>query len=226
MWKPLENNPEILEPYLRKLGISNASAFDLFTLDEIPEYIPRPVGALLLVLPSPGKFDKSQKESKLLSADSKEVVWFPQLVSNACGTVALMHAIANGSLSKKNNESEFTNVLLKNAREQTADQRANMLKDSEAVAKLHAEFAGEPDDEEEGDEEDETDLHYLCFVKGTQADDRHFYELDGRREGPIQHPEIENDVLDPKVFSVIKGYIEKTNSPYFSLVAITTTGDN
>ncbi|EPY51963.1 ubiquitin carboxy terminal hydrolase Uch1 [Schizosaccharomyces cryophilus OY26] len=226
MWKPLENNPEVLEPYLRKLGILNASVFDLFTLDEIPEYIPRPVAALLLVLPSPGKFDKSQKESKLLSADSKEVVWFPQLVSNACGTVALVHAIANGNLSKQKYNSKFTKDLLKNAREQTADERAKMLKDSEEVAKLHAEFAGEPDEEEEGDEEDETDLHYICFVKGTQEHDCHFYELDGRREGPIQHSEIENDVLDPKVFSVIKDYVQKTNSPYFSLVAITTTDDN
>ncbi|EPX70800.1 ubiquitin carboxy terminal hydrolase Uch1 [Schizosaccharomyces octosporus yFS286] len=226
MWKPLENNPEILEPYLQKLGIPNAGVFDLFTLDEIPEYIPRPVGALLLVLPSPGKFDKSQNESKLLPADCKEVVWFPQLVSNACGTVALMHAIANGDLSKKSYYSDFTSNFLKKAREEKADQRANMLKNSKEIATLHAEFAGAPDDEEEGDEEDETDLHYLCFVRGTEANDRHFYELDGRREGPIQHPEIEKDLLDPKVFSVIKGYIEKTNSPYFSLVAISATDDN
>lgn len=221
MWRPLENTPEVLEPYLQKIGVQDASVFDLFSLEEIPEYIPRPVHALLFVFPSSGT-KTIYKGSRILPKDSDKVLWYPQTIPNACGTIGLLHAVSNGGLRRKVSENDFIKSLIRTAEGSSIEERAKLIEDSKELEALHAAFAGPPLEVEGSEEDVETDLHFICFVKGKSKDDNHFYELDGRQEGPVQHSEIESDLLNAEVLSVIKNYIQSIDSPFFSLVAITT----
>lgn len=70
------------------------------------------------------------------------------------------------------------------------------------------------------------DLHYVCFVKGT---DGALYELDGRRKGPIKRGELaeDEDVLSSKGLSMgALRFLEREGADLrFSAVALAGTLD-
>lgn len=107
-WVPLESNPDTLTRFVQQLTGSHAYEFyDVFTLDEPPEYIPGPVEALLLVFPITERYEaarRQQDESREnylgrgAPAEQEDVLWFPQTISNACGTMGILHILANGTV--------------------------------------------------------------------------------------------------------------------------------
>eukprot|EP00842_Homolaphlyctis_polyrhiza_P006697 jgi/Hompol1/7028/HPOL_000293-RA len=52
-WIPLESNPDVMNKYLRLLGVRSSLQFcDVFSLDdEMLQYIPQPVKAVVLLFP-------------------------------------------------------------------------------------------------------------------------------------------------------------------------------
>ncbi|KIO16295.1 hypothetical protein M407DRAFT_12891, partial [Tulasnella calospora MUT 4182] len=86
-WIPLESNPE----WATKLGVAKLLGM-----------VSQPVKALLLIYPITADVEKKRKEDdeKLKqegvspNADST-VVWIEQKISNACGTIGLLHALLN-----------------------------------------------------------------------------------------------------------------------------------
>ncbi|KAJ2898910.1 Ubiquitin carboxyl-terminal hydrolase [Zalerion maritima] len=206
---PLEANPELLTQLAHKLGLSPALQFcDVFSLTE-PEmlgFIPRPALALLLVFPISKEYEEyraTEDEGKELDPEGgkgeKEPVWIRQTIRNACGLMAMLHGMLNGTAREFITPDSTLSTLLSDAIPASYSQRSKLLETDEFMAKSYGEVAVRGDTAAP-DAKDDLDLHYVCFVKGTpdaQGKSR-LWELDGRRKGPLMRMEglgLEDDIL-------------------------------
>lgn len=118
-----------------------------------------------------------------------QLYYTKQTIGNACGTIGMLHAIANastltgGPIAKDSWLDTFVTSTLAS----TPDQRAARL---ETDGGLEAEHAAVVQEGQSAVVED-TWQHFICFVvKGG-----HLYELDGRKDGPINHGPSSQDTL-------------------------------
>ncbi|KAF4790682.1 Ubiquitin carboxyl-terminal hydrolase isozyme L3 [Turdus rufiventris] len=101
-WLPLEANPDVTNQFLKQLGIHPDWQFvDVYGMEpELLSMVPRPVCAVLLLFPITEKYETFRTEEeeriKAKGQDVKSSVYFmKQTINNACGTIGLIHAIAN-----------------------------------------------------------------------------------------------------------------------------------
>ncbi|KAI9886427.1 MAG: hypothetical protein M1823_001745 [Watsoniomyces obsoletus] len=203
---PLESDPEIFTRLMHDLGGSTALEFvDVWSLDECEQWIPRPVLALILVVPTSDTYEEERalRNSAVLSGPASDppppgVMWFQQTINNACGLYALLHAVCNierekyigGSLSITPGFGPFLTVERAGKELEGPYQKAAMEGSS-----------GMPPAEED------VDHHYTCFTK---AVDGHIYELDGDMKGPIKKDawvSAEQDIMTPSGLDIIRDQI-------------------
>ncbi|KAI5306991.1 ubiquitinyl hydrolase 1 [Ascosphaera pollenicola] len=206
---PLENNPEVMSQLIHKLGVTSSLAFsDVFSIDE-PEllgFVPRPSLALLLVFPVSATYEKarleedSDKEEYTGSGSNEPVMWFKQTIRNACGLIGLLHAVSNGGAKPQVTPGSDLDNLLQEAEKLQPNARADLLYDSKVLESAHADAAGLGDTSAPA-AEDSVDLHFVCFVKGT---DGQLWELDGRRKGPLARGPLtpDEDALSEKALEL------------------------
>ncbi|RCI08814.1 hypothetical protein L249_4677, partial [Ophiocordyceps polyrhachis-furcata BCC 54312] len=231
---PLEANPQLMTTLLHRLGVSPAlQMYDVFSLtdSDLLGFVPRPALALLLVFPVSAAY-----ESHRLAEDSlveeyggrgggEPVMWFRQTIRNACGLMGLLHAVTNGPAADFIEPNSTLHELRKRAEPLPPHERSALLEGSSELAKAHREAAS-VGDTAAPDAEDSIDLHYVCFVKGS---DGGLWELDGRRRGPIRRGGLEDgeDVLCPKALALgVHGFLEREGADLrFSAVALAAASD-
>ena len=201
-WLPLESNPEMMTGFLRRLGLPLAFGFhDVYGLDaELLAMVPEPALALLLLFP----LGSAREDARRIAAsgDAPEApadLWFvKQTVGNACGTIGLLHAVANsaGALGLSNanasasaSAGSFLARFVAGTAGLSPEARAAALEADDELEAAHAAAAHEGDTDV-GDLDSDVDLHFVCFVPGS---DGHVWELDGRKQGPVRHA-----ALDPE----------------------------
>jgi ubiquitin carboxyl-terminal hydrolase L3 len=91
MWIPLESNPEALTNFVHKIGVPDDWEVNgVFGFDrELLDMLPRPVAALILLT-----VDVSRPDLVHGDTDKPSVSFLTQIIFNACGTIALIHAVA------------------------------------------------------------------------------------------------------------------------------------
>lgn len=206
-----ENNPEVMNALAKKLGLSDDLQFyDVYSLDE-PEllaHIPRPVYALLVILPLTDAWDKDRQteDSAMVdyegSGDQEPVIWFQQTIGHACGSIGLLHCAINGPASKFILPGSTVEKLREGAIPLKMSDRAQMLYDSEPFEEAHWSVATMGDSVpltvEQGHK---LGQHFVTFVK---ADDGHLWELEGSRKGPLDRGVLahDEDVLSPRALEL------------------------
>lgn len=92
-WMPLESNPELMNKFLHKLGVSPMFRFvEVLGVDpDLLAMVPSPVFAVLLCFPISAASEKHRAEeadriAKDGQADSKNVYFTLQTVGNACAS--------------------------------------------------------------------------------------------------------------------------------------------
>ncbi|KAM0273559.1 hypothetical protein ACHAQH_008256 [Verticillium albo-atrum] len=206
---PLEANPQLMTTLLHNLGLSSAlQIHDVYSLTDpdLLSFIPRPALALLLVFPVSATYESHRlAEDALLDeykghGESDPVIWFRQTIRNACGLMGLLHAVANGPAREYIEKSSDLDTLLQQALPLHPAERAALLEKSTALANAHRNAASQGDTSAP-EATDDVDLHYVCFVKTA---DGTFWELDGRRKGPLQRGQLEEseDVLSTKALTL------------------------
>lgn len=106
-WLPLESNPEVLNPFVRRLGLPEGwEFFDVFGLDpDLLMMIPQPCAALCLLYPSDkiSKVHRAELQARMSSQPPPPPgLFFVQQhdgIGNACGTIACIHAVANAAVA-------------------------------------------------------------------------------------------------------------------------------
>ncbi|QDS73253.1 hypothetical protein FKW77_004232 [Venturia effusa] len=214
---PLENNPDVMNSLVHKLGLSSNLGFqDVFSIDE-PEllaFVPRPAYALLLIFPVSETYEKFRrqedgpKEDYEGAGEEEPVVWYKQTIGNACGLIGLLHAVSNGVARSFIREDSDLARLIAGAIPLKPDERADLLYESEALESAH-QTAASTGDTSAPSADDKVDLHFVCFVK---TEDNHLWEMDGRRKGPLDRGPLaeDEDVLSEKALELgVRSFLKR-----------------
>eukprot|EP00698_Gefionella_okellyi_P008000 TRINITY_DN1964_c0_g1_i2.p2 TRINITY_DN1964_c0_g1~~TRINITY_DN1964_c0_g1_i2.p2 ORF type:complete len:261 (-),score=54.43 TRINITY_DN1964_c0_g1_i2:1432-2148(-) len=188
-WLPVTSSPEIMNKGMQGINPSDLPMYqytDVFGLDdELLMMVPQPVIAVTLLFPLTENYNKAKaEEEETIKARgqviSPNVYFMRQKVGNACGTIAMFHALLNnrdkvgvaGALAK----------FYENTKDMDFEQRAIALGEDEVIAATHHEAAVTGTDETTNWEA-VVDNHFIAFVMV----DGSLYELDGRKPWPINH---------------------------------------
>ncbi|SCO86680.1 probable ubiquitin thiolesterase L3 [Fusarium oxysporum] len=231
---PLENNPEVFTKLIHNLGVSEKLGFyDVYSIDE-PELlamIPRPVHALVFITPAPmwARVRENDPGSKELSYDGsgpdEPVVWYKQTIGHACGLIALLHSVSNGTAKSFINTNSILDKILKETQDLKPLQRANHLYNSIELEKAHMATAVTGDTIAPASEEP-SGYHFISFVKGQ---DGHLYDLEGGWGGPVDCGTLDDgeDLLSNKALEVtVKRFTKAAEGNLeFSIIALATVPD-
>jgi len=158
--------------------------------------VPRPCIAVLLLFPVTHLYQEFRsKQLEALKDHVKDIspnLYFTrQTVSNACGTVALIHALANNRDTLDIDCDKAFGRYLANTQEMSPVERAEYLKTDDSITSAHSESAQEGQTEAPS-VDDDVELHFIAYVQK----DGFLYELDGAKEFPIKHgPSNVDDLL-------------------------------
>ncbi|KAF9653328.1 peptidase C12 ubiquitin carboxyl-terminal hydrolase 1 [Thelephora ganbajun] len=210
-WVPLESNPDGFNRWAFKAGLikTRYEFGDVYGLDdELLNMIPQPVKAVILLFPLADDFKKKQdaryaeKLEKLGNGHiDPTVIWIKQTIGNACGTMAMLHALANSSVELEPNSAMAQFIDL--CKSKTPLERAKLLEDTPLFKTIHAETATTGQTAPPKDLH--VDLHFTCFVEAPDASvrtsasgesQRRLIELDGSRDGPMDHGPVNNFLKD------------------------------
>ncbi|KAJ4288383.1 hypothetical protein N0V90_011618 [Kalmusia sp. IMI 367209] len=231
----LENNPQVMNHLAFTLGLDKSLSFhDVWSLtdQDLLAFIPRPVLALLVIIPlTPTWYEARTAEDKDKpdyegKGEEEPVIWFKQTIGNACGSIGLTHALLNSPEAAKHIQpGSVLDQIRKDALPKAMLERAKVLEDSDAFEKAHADAAKLGDTEAPTPESDKhTGQHFVTFVKGK---DGHLWELEGSRKGPLDRGLLGEgeDVLSPGALErgigrLIKTEAEKGGDLRFSAIAL------
>ncbi|KAK1175588.1 ubiquitin carboxyl-terminal hydrolase isozyme L1-like [Acipenser oxyrinchus oxyrinchus] len=219
-WKPMEINPEMLNKVMSKLGVSGSWRFvDVLGFeDESLSSVPTPSCAVMLLFPLTQQHEAfREKQAGELAGkqdESKKVYFVKQTIVNSCGTIGLLHAVANnmGKLEFENDSAlkkffDDTDAL-------SADERAKHLEINQDIRTAHDEVAAEGQCRVE---EDNVNFHFITFTNV----DGQLYELDGRMDFPVNHGDTKDDSFIMDAAKICRQFTEREKGEVrFSAVAL------
>lgn len=189
-WVPLESDPDVFNVYASKLGLPPSWGFhDVYGLDaDLLAMVPQPVGALILIFPLTPQIEHALAETDAPPAmDDDSVLWLKQTIPNACGTIAMLHAVANSPARDALAPEAPLAALLAAAQRVSPSKRPDALEASTALATAHAE-AAQRGQTQAPDATDPVDLHFIALVRDPA--EKVLVQLDGRLKGPVRHPDV------------------------------------
>lgn len=227
-WIPLESNPEVINEYARTLGVDTSvhSFHDVYSVEDWAlAMVPRPVVSVLLVFPLDAAAESHRTEEcanikRNGQHISSALYYTKQTVSNACGTVAVLHAIANAQTQVQIAPDSFMDRFLATTSAMSADERAAYFYDNEEIERLHktASVQGQTSTDQIA-----VDTHFVTFSHV----DGNMYELDGRKEFPINHGPCSSDSLLKQACSQIRQYMTRSPAELrFTILALCGSTDD
>lgn len=237
-WHPLESNPESLNKYLTKLnGDSPTSLLQfndlLSTEDWAIGMLPQPIHSLIFLYNlSDIQVAASNKEDETVTTDEdktppSDLYYMKQDISNACGTIALLHSIGNLDDETKNslNGESWLQSFLNSSSGKTPEEIAALLQDDGFIENAHESATSDTSNATANpDLAEKVNLHFVAFVPGS---DGSVWELDGRRPRPFYRGDYKNSEVEGERFvdvacKAIKGYMERDPTELnFTLIALT-----
>lgn len=216
-WLPLEANPDVMNQFLWGLGLSEeeVECNDVYGLDpELLTMVPKPVLAVLFLYPLTAQSEAERvKEDSVEREYSDKVYFMKQTVGNACGTIGLLHAVANVRSEIKLREDSFLDKFFKSTANTNPSERAAFLESDREMEVAHSAAASAGETEAPA----HVDTHFICF----SCVDGKLYELDGRRSAPISHGASSPDTILEDAAEVIKRIIQKNpDSVNFNVIAL------
>eukprot|EP00753_Platysulcus_tardus_P010840 PLAT3102.1.p2 GENE.PLAT3102.1~~PLAT3102.1.p2 ORF type:complete len:266 (+),score=146.76 PLAT3102.1:42-839(+) len=224
-WFPLESNPDVINRYIKKLGFpTDVYAYaELFsTEDWALGMVPKPVKAVMLLFPIKEASEAYKAEEAARIKEEGQVVsddlyFIKQTVGNACGTIGLIHSVMNLAGEVELEEGKFFSSFHAATVDKTPDERADLLEENEEIEVAHEEGAAEGQSEAVMD----VATHFIAFVHR----DGCLYEMDGRKDFPINHGETTEETLLEDACRVIRGFMDRDPGEVrFTLMALAAAG--
>lgn len=183
-WNTLESDPAVFLALLRAFApLAELDIVELWDLD-ISSLPPEVHSFLFLFKWRKEQTAPQQTTTTVGSTDpcTVEPVFFRQTIGNACGTIALMHILANVPSIQLD---PSVAALIDFVRPLDAQSRGDLLESSDLIRSTHNSFARpEPFAHEEDDEreEDPDVYHFVAYLPHMGK----LYMLDGLRAGPVE----------------------------------------
>ncbi|KAI3619713.1 carboxyl-terminal proteinase [Moniliophthora roreri] len=223
-WIPLECNPE----WANKAGLvsSDFQFTDIYGFDEeLLAMVPRPVQAILLLFPISDALEEKRREDDDKIKDQKlpeNTLWIKQTIPNACGTIGLLHALANTNVSLVP-ESPLQQFI-EAAKTKNPQERAEFLENTPLFANIHADAASTGQSAVPTDLD--TDLHFTCFVEIKVDNEPHIIEFDGRRVGPFDRGVCPTGDFLKDVATLVRDvYVAQSSSIQYSMISLGPPSD-
>ncbi|CAH0407879.1 unnamed protein product [Chilo suppressalis] len=219
---PMESNPEVMNKYLARLGVSEKwRMVDVIGLeDEALSWVPRPVLAVILLFPLSDAYEQHRREQEkdLKTKGSqapKDVFHMKQVLSNICGTIALVHSVANNAEEIEINDG-LLKTYLKDAEGLDAAAKGALLENSVAILEAYKDLVNHEATEVDNTSEIPNN-HFVTFVHK----DGNLLELDGRKMLPVNHGHTTPEHLLDDAAKVCRQFIEREpDNIGFNVVAL------
>ncbi|XP_050342939.1 ubiquitin carboxyl-terminal hydrolase-like [Nymphalis io] len=183
---PMESNPETMNRYLQKLGVPKEwQMVDVIGLEgDALNWVPRPVLAVILLFPLSDNYERhrAQQENEILSKGQqapKDVFHLKQVLSNICGTIALVHSVAN-NIHQINLGDGLLKSYLNDSKGLDAAAKGALLENSTNILEAYKDVIDTGVDTEDNET---VNNHFITFIHKNGC----LYELDGRKTLPINH---------------------------------------
>eukprot|EP01088_Endostelium_zonatum_P005035 TRINITY_DN16465_c0_g1_i1.p1 TRINITY_DN16465_c0_g1~~TRINITY_DN16465_c0_g1_i1.p1 ORF type:complete len:266 (+),score=55.73 TRINITY_DN16465_c0_g1_i1:59-799(+) len=229
-WDALESNPEVLTNLARALGMTESYVFDdVLGLDEELLFATG-VEAVILLYPGGGEH---RQTGAAANEDNHNLFFLEQTegLGNACGTIAVIHALANSTKRGDVLSDGMLTKFMKGASGSNCSKIGSDLGNDKELNAIHQRFVQQG--QSSAMSEDHVDYHFICFVNVKDSKGNvHLYELDGfqperGRNGqpavPIDHGTGFNpDNLLKDAAKIIKSnYVERNPDELrFSVIAL------
>ncbi|KAL3879782.1 hypothetical protein ACJMK2_032068 [Sinanodonta woodiana] len=175
--------------------------------------VPRPVVAVMLLYPLT---DKSQESTIGEVQEGSDLYFIKQTIGNACGTIAIVHALANNKDKIQFMEEKSFSKFLSDSFSLTPEERAILLEKDEGMGAAHEDSAQEGQTQAP-DRDEHVNTHFIAFI----CQNDQLYELDGGKDGPVHHGTSSNETLMEDAVEVVKKFMERDPDELnFTLMAL------
>eukprot|EP01129_Flabellula_baltica_P000748 TRINITY_DN10709_c0_g1_i1.p1 TRINITY_DN10709_c0_g1~~TRINITY_DN10709_c0_g1_i1.p1 ORF type:complete len:233 (-),score=56.39 TRINITY_DN10709_c0_g1_i1:14-688(-) len=220
-WPPMESNPEVLNQFAAQIGLDTEKYQfgDVWGLDpELLAFVPQPVHAMILLFPSSAKVPFVEGTTVL--GDEAKVFYLKQVdaLDDACGTIAMVHALANNIESLELAEDSLLVKYVKGTQGSAQDKGVGLV-NNEGIKGLHSHHS-QQGDTSPINESGQSGHHFVCFIDV----DGELYELDGCKPGPINHGPIEQSFLLSTGETIQRVYMTNPDVVDFSMISLHTVG--
>jgi len=211
-WTTIESDPGVFTQLIKEMGVEGVLVEEIYDLSEEALEDLKPVYGLIFL------FNWAKNEAKVDMDAINNMFFAKQRVQNACATQAILGILLNRSEIKLGPE-------LENFKEITKDldpvMKGIAIGENDHIRKVHNSFkTQEPFESDERMATPKDDVfHFISYVPVNGS----LMEIDGLKEGPVNHGECtEEDWL-----SKVKPVIEKRMAEYqsseirFNLMAVT-----
>jgi ubiquitin carboxyl-terminal hydrolase L3 len=204
-WLPLANDTDLLNSYMHNIGF-DTSLYKLTYIFELSR-IPQPVAAVILLYPlTDVQKEYHKREQVPLAPDD---VWFIKVrIGNACGTIALLHAIFNapeGLRSATIRPDSWLHSFYQDCPLfLPTSAKAAKLEGDSTIKTLHNEAATDASNQT-SPYSGKTISHYVALVHVNGG----LYELDGCKKGPLRHGDTSQETLLEDACKVVKKFKDR-----------------
>ncbi|CAI9725439.1 ubiquitin carboxyl-terminal hydrolase-like [Octopus vulgaris] len=213
-WIPLESNPEVLNKFSWNVGVPSSYKFlDVYDLDkELLDTIKKPLAVMLL-------YPLTQKaiDNPIGKVEEKSELYFiRQTIGNACGTIALVHALANNADKINFKDDGYMKKFIAETKSMTPEEKASYLEFNREMGVVHEDCAQEG--QTQAPPRDQAVVrHFITLISRNNK----LYELDGRKEGPVCHGEINKESFLESAAAMVKKFMARDPEEMdFSVMAL------
>lgn len=216
-WCLIESDPGVFTELIQKFGVTGVQVEELWSLDKDQFVDLQPVYGLIFLFKWTA--DEQPPESVVQDSRLEKIFFAKQVINNACATQAILSVLMNISSGGVNLGS-----TLQDFKEFCSSFDAGMkgltLSNSESIRTVHNSFSRQTlfeFDSKKPDKDDDEIFHFVSYV----PIDGRIYELDGLKEGPVDHgPAGENwtDTVRPIIEQRMQRY--KEGEIHFNLMGV------
>lgn len=205
-WLPLESNPDVMTKFLVEMGMSSEYGIvDVLGFDEeLLGMLPQPVLSVILLY-DVKKADPENGLGNVVESVSGDKVFFTkQSIGNACGTIALLHAVGNNLDNVKLIEGSLLDKFFNEIGGLSPSEIGKKLEGHDELAQSH-ESSAQEGQTAAPDINVDVYYHFIAFVERQGR----LYELDGRKPGPVDHGVSSRDSFANDAAEVCKQFMNR-----------------